>query len=323
MAGCQTEGEDINHGYIQVSATIVYPEEININSYRVTYNGKDIYNSFFTPEEKEGELQIFSKDAGELELSTKLILKDGRNNIELIKLPGKTIELYDEANYISFRTTLALYDGVGLSQNGQPLISGLNYIAKDKATGDLTFYKEGESEPLHVIENTTIEQDANLIFMQSGETEFVTLTDDSEGEEAPASENLSKIRFFYAPVGGLNHDAIEVELISYDYYSVSAIDYITPSVIVEKGKLSSYVELDIAKYKDTYFSPAGFGYSIYAYDVATQTRGILIEDVMNGNNMFNLDAQSDDQYKTKYKFATYQITIRSGYPPLFILGTEW
>lgn len=322
LVGCQTEGENIDLGYIQVSARIVYPQELNINSYKVICNEKDISESFFATTEKEVKFQVFSKDAGTLELDTIIPLNNGSNNIELIKLPGKKLEIYHEESYLSFSTTLALFDGYKMIFNKQQIVAGLNFIQKEKFTGSMEFYKEGESTPVYSIENVVIEQGSEYIIMQSGESEFFSLSDDSGDEQDPTSRNLTKARFFYAPVGGLNVDAIEVEFISYDA-SVSVIDVITPSVIVEKGKLSSYIELDIAKYKDTYNSPSGFGYSIYAYDVTTQTRGVLIEDVMNGNNMFNIDAQADDAYKTKYKFTTYQITNGIGYAPKFIMGTGW
>ena len=191
-------------------------------------------------------------------------------------------------------------------------------LEKEKVKGTLVFYKEGENDPVYSM-NVELKEGDKLAILQNSEEEFNILSDEGEEEDPPQTENLSKIRFFYLPVGELKDmPAIEVELISFSQADISTIEKIIPSLIVEKGKFSSYLELNIAKHEFT-----AFAYSIYAYDTETNTRGELIENAMNVNNVFWLDTQQDDRNKTKYKFSTYQITNSIGYRPEFIMGTEW
>lgn len=322
LAGCQTESEYADDGYIQVTATIVYPKGMNTNSYKIICNGKDLSKAFFPATEKEVRFQAFSKEEPEsLELDTTIALHAGDNEIELIKLPGEKLKVYNAESYITFSASLAIWEGYRLVLNGQDIVEGTNYIKEKKAKSTLFLYKKGENDPVYSMD-VDLKNGDKLIILQISEEEFGLLSDKGEEEDPPQTENLSKIRFFYSPIDELNVPAIEVELFSYDH-GINVIENITPSLIVEKGKLSSYIELDIAKYKDMYGTPAGFAYSIYAYDTETKTRGKLIEDGMNGGNMFTLETQADDKYKTKYKFSTYQITNSIGYRPDFIMGTEW
>lgn len=326
LAGCQTESEYADDGYIQVTATFVYPDPAKmnlINSYKITCNGKDLSKAFFPATEKEVKFQAFSKESESLELDTTIALHAGINEIELIKLPGEKLKVYNAESYITFSASLAIWDGYRVVLNGQNIVEGTNYnyIKEKKAKSTLFFYKKGENDPVYSMD-VDLKNGDKLAILQLSEDRFDLLSDKGEEEDPPQTENLSKIRFFYSPINELNVPAIEVELISYDQGTISSIDLIAPSLIVEKGKFSSYIELDIAKYKDMYGTPAGFAYSIYAYDTETNTRGKLIEDVMNGDNMFMLETQADDKYKTKYKFSTYQIkSIR--HRPEFIMGTEW
>lgn len=327
LAGCQTESEYTDDGFIQVKATIVYPkpEEMNINSsYKIICNGKDLSKAFFPATEKEVKFQAFSKESESLELDTIIALHAGENEIELIKLPGEKLKVYNAESYITFSASLAIWEGYRVVLNGQDIVKGTNYnyIKEKKAKSTLFLYKKGENDPVYSMD-VDLKNGDKLTILQISEDKFDLLSDKEEEEDPPQTENLSKIRFFYSPIDKLNVPAIEVELISYDQGTASSIDIITPSLIVEKGKFSSYIELDIAKYKDTHGVPANFAYSIYAYDTETKTRGKLIENVMDGNNTFMLETQANDKYKTKYKFSTYQITNSIGYRPEFIMGTEW
>lgn len=323
LAGCQTESEYADDGYIQVTATIVYPEGMNTNSYKITCNGKDLSKAFFPATEKEVKFQAFLKESESLELDTIIALHAGENEIELIKLPGEKLKVYNAESYITFSASLAIWERYRVVLNGQDIVEGTNYnyIKEKKAKSTLFLYKKGENDPVYSMD-VDLKNGDKLTILQLSEDRFDLLSDEGEEKDPPQTENLSKIRFFYSPIDKLNVPAIEVELFSYDH-GINVIENITPSLIVEKGKLSSYIELDIAKYKDTYDTPAEFAYSIYAYDTETKTRGELIEDVMNGGNMFTLETQADDKYKMKYKFSTYQITNSSGFRPKFIMGTEW
>lgn len=315
LTACDTAGEVIDAGYMQLTYSVVYPEDTEANAYSVTFNGKDIGITYFSRDELNGKLQVYAKGSTIVELDTMITVKPSQK-LQLIKLPGKSVTLYDEDSYITFSSTLSLFEGYTAVFNNQEIVDGKNYISKDDVSGDLLFYKKGESTPVYAIANLLLEAGESIIVLQSSDTEFLSLTGSSDGEEDPITRNLSKIRFFYSPTDALNVDSIRMDIYSYDA-NVSEINLVA-SVTIKKGELSSYVELDVAQYKESYNSPAGFAYSLY-----NAKTGEMIEDVMNGNNMFSFETQSDDQYKMKYKFQTQQITNSIGYPLKFVMGTEW
>jgi hypothetical protein len=321
--GCQTEGEAIDNSYLQLTARIAYHPtgEIIEHLYTVTYNGQDISKTYFPRSEKEGTLQVFLKETGEKELETTITV-EGNKQIEFIKLPGKSLEIYHADDYITFSASLSLFEGYKLVFNGQELVGGVNYLKKEQTNGTLMLYGENGNAPVYSVEDVVLANEDNLVIFQSSENEFLSLSNDGDEEEAPLTDNLSKVRFFYSPKGALNVDAIELVFLSLDF-EASIIEEDIYSIIVEKGKLSSYIELDAAKYWETNRSETWYGYSIYVYDLSKQRRGNLIEDVYNGNNTFTIDIRQNPRTKAKYKFATYQITNRTGYSLEYAMGTEW
>ncbi len=315
LTGCDTEGENVYTGYMKLSYSVVYPKDAEAGAYTVTFNGKDINSTSFLRDELKGELKVYTKGSETVELDT-LITVEPNQKIQLIKLPGKNVVLYNADDYITFSATLSLLGGYMATFNGQKIVDGVNYIGKDNLQGDLLFYKEGISNPVYTIENMVLETNKRIIILQSSDTDFVSLAGNSVEEEDPVAENLSKVRFFYSPTGALNVDSLKMEVYSYDA-NINEINLVATTVM-KKGELSSYMEFDIAQYKENYNSPAGFGYSLY-----NAKTGEMLEDVMNGSTMFNFDSQEGDQYLMKYKFQTQQITNSIGYRLKFIMGTEW
>ncbi|MGV8094860.1 MAG: hypothetical protein AB2L24_23660 [Mangrovibacterium sp.] len=315
---CEQDGEDIYSGYMKLTSTFVYPETTDPNAYTVTYNGKDIKEAYFSRNELTGQLQVFAKDTETPELDIEITVEPNEN-IQLIKLPGKDIELYREEDFMKFSATMSLFEGYKAVFNDQEILDGENYIKKVNATGDLEFYGENEAVPVYTIEDMTIEAEQNIIILQSSETEFVSLEGGTDDEEAPVTENLSKVNFFYSPAGALNVNSIRMEIYSYDYWLMAGNIFPVTTIVLEKGKLSPYIELDIAQYQESYGTIAYFVYGLYNAET-----GELIEDVWNGNNSFTLNASGEqNDFKTKYKFVTYQVTNAIGYPPKFIMGEEW
>lgn len=322
FAGCDKNAElneDIAAGFLRLNSNVIYPTNSS-SDYRVEFQGKDISETYFNRSESEGELTVYSKDSDTPELTIIYNIAENGTTIDLIKLPGKGIELYKENDYISFSTVIALFDGYKAILNDQEIVDGLNYIKKENTSGTLEFVEEGGTDPVSTIEDFVVENGESIVLLQASDTEFVQLAGGGEEESAPDTDNLSKIRFFYPPIGRLNVDSIRLDFIAFDMDMNEIIDY--KSVVVKKGELSSYVELDAALFKDNYSSAATFGYSIYNADTEE-----LIEDAFNGNNTFEIYQASsgDNRFKAGYKFTTYQITNRTGYPSKVIeeLSERW
>jgi|AGTN01.1.fsa_nt_gi hypothetical protein len=318
LSGCDKQAElnEVVSGYMSLQSRIIY--QPNAVRYRVEFQGKDISTTYYNRDETEGELKVYPTDSDTPELTTQYNITERGTTIQLIKLPGKSIELYNESDYITFSATLALFENYKVFFNEQEIMPGMNYFKNNDLAGTLEFMKEGEADPLSTIEDFTAKAGDNLILLQSSATDFIWLTGGSDEEPAPEADNISKVRFFYAPVGKLNVDAIRLDFIAYDADFVSDIIMDYKSVVVKKGELSPYVELDVSIHKDNFNSRTAFAYSIYNAET-----GELLEDVWNGNNMFGLPQPSSGaagRYKTTYKFITYQITNRIGFPPDVVEG---
>ncbi len=319
LVSCEKDGELIKHGYFTLNTSFIYSPDANVaDNYVFLFNGDTLLiSSAFTRTgyidryNAMGTLEVVEKGQTEAEYSQELILTEN-TTLQFIKLPGQAIDIYTTDSYTQVSVTITLFPGYKTIFNGQELVNGFNYIRNNKLSGNLEFYGEDETAPVYTIEDMILKADQNIVILQSSSTEFISLEGGASDEEPPASERLSKVNFYYAPTEALNVDSIRLEMYSYD----QDINEINPigTIVIEKGKLSPYLELDIAQYQETYGTPAGFAYSLYNAET-----GDLIEDIWNGATMFSIEAQSDDQYKSKYKFATYQI----GRPPKFIMGDEW
>ena len=62
--------------------------------------------------------------------------------LQILLLPGKEIELYEEEKYITFNGSFILNSGYTVKINGQELIQGLNYISKEKQWEILNFIRK-------------------------------------------------------------------------------------------------------------------------------------------------------------------------------------
>lgn len=321
LFGCETESDDWKDvGYTSLSIEMEFQAD-ETKSYTALYNDQEISmrlgnSNIILRSDTVGVLKIFNDNESTPEMEETIHISPGKP-ISLIQLSGQPVTLYEEEDFLKISATLALYEGYKAVFNDQEILDGENYIRKENTTGNLEFYKEDETAPVYSIEDITVEAGQSLIILQSSETEFVSLEGGNGEEEAPATENLSKVNFFYTPSGALNIDAVKMEMYSLDH-DVNEVNLVA-TVTIEKGKLSPYIELDLAQYQETYGTQSIFAYSLYNAETNE-----LIEDVWNGNTTFNLDAQPEDQFKTKYKFVTFQVTNAGwGYPPQFIMGEEW
>ncbi len=245
--------------------------------------------------------------------------------IQLLLLPDKTIALYDEKDYISFNINLVLNNGYIVKLNGQPLVNAAtNYIHKDKASGEIEFYKEGEDTPVATMP-VVIENGKNLNIMQSGDSFFEIPADD---EPEPTSNKILKARFLYTGDDVLTMDEIKLNFYllnewSYNFMSDAGI---VGSVTLQKGKLSEYIELDCSfRYPDENAgdSEGSYGYSFHfdIIDVATETVIVDHNDLAHGIYSEGITA---DYMSWDYKKATF--VLKSGGSTLEFLksvSTPW
>lgn len=317
LGGCDDTASDFtNVGYMKLTYAVIYPQNTDINAYVVTFNGKNISSTYFSREELDGELQVYSKGSGTPEIDSTLTLEPNQK-LQLIKLPGKKIELYNEKNYIQFNASLALFTGYTAYFSGQELVGGTNYLKTNDSHGVVTVYKNGETSPVYTSENIEIIAGQNLNLIQQSETDFLILSGNDEVED-PATKNLSKVRFIYTPSEALSqYGTVRMDIIVYNAYT--ADDFVkTTSVILKKGKLSDYIELDMSLYKDRH-EPTAFGFSLY--DESNNS----ILDFYTLYPLLDIAWQSSNFYEMKYKVQTWQIigNANAGLFSKFVMGTEW
>ncbi len=321
FTGCDEEGElsdSIADGYYTLEASFIYPD--NVDNYMFSFHGDTI--------EKIGGLAVNRGDVGTLNVVEKgqttpvfnqEVTISNDTIFQFIKLPGESsLELYKETDFIQFNTTLSLFEGYEAIFNGQTIVNGENYMKRVTATGNLEFYKEDETNPVYSIKDMTIENEQNLVILQSSANSFVSLEGGSGNEEAPATENRCRVNFFYEPSGTLNIDSLQIDIYSYDIWFACGTLNPVGNVVAPKGNLSPYIELDLTEYKESYNAPATFACGLYGYKDGVKQE---IYDVWNAGCLFSLKNQQNDDYKTEYKFATYQIT--TSYSTQFIFGEEW
>lgn len=248
-------------------------------------------------------LEVTKLDYAPLEQSVTLQPGDV---IQLLLLPDKTIALYNEKDYVSFSVDLVLDNGCIAKLNGQPLVSGVtNYIHKDKASGEIEFYKEGEDTPVASMP-VTIENGRSLNIMQSGDAAFEIPADD---EPEPTSNKILKARFIYTGDDVLTMDEIRLDFYLLNFWSYKFMydGEIVGSVTLQKGEFSEYIELDCSfRYPD---ETAGDSEGSYMYsflfdiiDVATGTVIASHADYIYG---IYTDVTSADYMSWSFKKATF------------------
>ena len=153
--------------YTTYSVNVLYPENFSeLDALHITLDGENILNTPFPGKnERNGLLEITYQDY--IPLDTAVTLQPNQN-LQILLLPGKVIELYDEESYITF-TGSFIFDGYVAKLNGQELVNGLNYIRKDKAVGNLGIYEAGNDVPVAEIP-VNIENGSNLNVMKLGDS---------------------------------------------------------------------------------------------------------------------------------------------------------
>lgn len=243
FTACDTEGENVETGYTVYRYNIVYPENQSVTNLAVTLDGDTVsYNGLIRPgrDGYTGQLQVACSDYTTLE--EEITLHPG-DNIPLLFLPDGTIAVYDSASYLSFNASFILNEGMTAELNGQPIVNGLNYLANEKANGDLQFYAEGTTDPAGSMP-VAITEGSNLNVMQLDESTFVEVVADDE--PAPTSNKIMKACFLYMGDDVLSMDEIRLDFYLHDEWCWVYIPKEPVSVTLRKGEFSEYIDLDIS-----------------------------------------------------------------------------
>lgn len=306
LTGCNTEGEDIDMSYTSYQISVVYPEHFNISDLVVTLDGKNLNTALFAGrEDKTESLKVTYQDYNVLEQQVTLKSGDG---IKVILLPGKVIDLYSEQDYITFNGSFVLNSGYVAKLNGQELVDGLNYIRKDKASGDIEFYQENEEEEtlIATMQDVSIAADMNLNIMQLDEATFVEIPKDEEAE--PSSNKILKARFLYLGDEVLSMDKVRLDFFINDEWCWVFFPERIGTITLEKGKMSDYIELDYSfREPDAYGSCTSdcYGYVFY-YDVIDPETNTVIVDHNSSYIQIGLNDYPSIDYMTwTYKKGTF------------------
>lgn len=135
FSSCDTEGDYINHDYTKYQMIVMYPDPFgDFKNLSVTIDGENIKDGIFKGRnERIGIVEISYLDYVPFQQKVNL---QPNETLQILLLPGKKIELYEEEKYITFNGSFLLNSGYIVKINGQELISGLNYISKEKAVGE-------------------------------------------------------------------------------------------------------------------------------------------------------------------------------------------
>ena len=316
FTACDTEGENVETGYTVYRYNIVYPENQSVTNLAVTLDSDTVsYNGLIRPgrDGYTGQLQVACSDYTTLE--EEITLHPG-DNIPLLFLPDGTIAVYDSASYLSFNASFILNGGMTAELNGQPIVQGLNYLANEKANGELQFYAEGAADPVGSMP-VAITNGVNLNIIQLDETTFIEMPEDTEPE--PADNHKCKVRLYY-PSGVLDAEEIRVDFYAFDEYMWDWVSELplAGSVTIKQGEISDYVEF--------VYSEDGSEYISYMYSITNTATDQKYVDYMTDYIYFGggSNIPAPDGCNATFKKVTYQI-LEGGqdFSVLEGLSTRW
>lgn len=307
LAGCEKEGEYIDTEFTSYQISVVYPNDFSdVANLTVTFDGQNVAKTLFPGKaEQTGTLKLIYQDYNVFE--QQVTLKSGEA-IQVILLPGKIIKLYSEQDYIPFNGSFILNSGYVAKLNGQELVDGLNYIHKDKANGDIEFYKRSNEQESLVatMHDVSIVADMKINIMQLEETTFIEIPEDEELD--PSSNKILKARFLYLGDEILSMDKVRLDFFVHDDWCWAFFAEPVATVTLEKGKLTDYIDLDYSfKEPDLYggCTAESYGYSFY-YDVVDPVSQMIIADHNNYATSLGINNIPTIDYMTwTYKKGTF------------------
>lgn len=316
LTSCDTEGllNEKIAGFTKLNSKVIYPERL-FDDYRVEFNGQNVKDGFFSREETEGELKVYyPKDAKNAELTTAWNIAAQGTQIQLIRLPGKTFELYKAEDFTTFQSNI-IYQGNAddytATFNGQQLVQGLNYYKKTEGlTGQLKI-ATGTEEPLFSQELTIEPGKTVLNILQLSESLFLNIPEDTEPD--PESDQFTKVRFFYttADFPGVN----KLKIQAMDWMSLTEVG----TVEIAPGELSAYITVDWNKVSE--LSPGNFNGLTQVVSDA-ETGEVFVDGGTNFNASININPYTTGGVGP-YKKATCQVTKGDVINPFPSLSFKW
>lgn len=320
FTSCDTEGDEIEMGYLSFNVSFVYPSTASDN-YKVVFNGDEILNSgVVSKNNPSGILEIYNKQDNSLEFSQSITITPNMT-IQFIELNGE-VDLYSEEKYTWFVPTLVINmpgeeDLYTLTFNGQnlPFLYGERvYVNRNNLEGKLELKREGTivfSQEYTV----TPEGYLNMIEMMNQTTGLMeyTILEGGGDEDEPASDNICKTRFFYTKgYKFADVDSIRAVVSAFDpdqYWMTMDDNLVVPidTITFKAGELSEYVDLDLTQFRtESSTQPTNFFLDLWD----AKPGGEQLSDHKVDMMMPFVDTQGysgDSYFKARYKFQTMRI----------------
>lgn len=319
FASCDTEGDEIEMGYLSFNVSFVYPSTASDN-YKIIFNGDEILNSgVVSKNNPSGILEIYNRQDNSLDFSQSITVTPNMT-IQFIELNGE-VDLYSEEKYTWFVPTLVINTPgeenlYNLTFNGQnlPLYGERMYVNKNNLNGTLELKKEGTT--VFSQEYTvTPEGYLNMIEMMNQTTGLMeyTILEGGGDEEEPASDNICKTRFFYTKgYKFADVDSIRAVVSAFDpdqYWMTMDDNLVIPidTITFKAGELSEYVDLDLTQFRtESSTQPTNFFLDLWDAKPGGEQLSDHTVDMM----MPYIDTQGysgDSYFKALYKFQTMRI----------------
>ena len=313
-SSCDTNGDDsISKSWYKPYVSVIYSAE----PLQITFDGQNIDSVAYQTEET-GNLAVYARESNKKLMDTVVSIK---SPIQLIQTEPDVIKFYQKDLFLSFNASLSIPSGYHVEFNKQSIINGNNYLEKSKSKGSFEYYKNDQSDPIFTDTNVTTIEDNSQYILIGDNTNLISLQASSQDTVAdPVAETHCKLRFFYTPAAN-DPDVIEVEFVAVGNETRKLIDPYK-SIVLEKGKLSSYIEFDNSVFSSIPDVPT-FQCNVYKYDKVTNQRGEQIQK-RSGFRKISLKWRPSGGYLTLHKFETYQITGSDNkFRPVFFSGINW
>jgi hypothetical protein len=195
-----------------------------------------------------------------------------------------------------------------------------NSILRSKLTGTLKVYNGTETTPELTQELTIIPAQTIKLIQLPGQT--VQLYESGGSDEVDPDSNAVKVRFFYSAT--TLPDSVRMIVQSKkNNVSVTTYDGVD-TLMITRGKLSRYVNLNLAKYWSINQTMANFYYTLHNVDnpaspLLLGTRRLFLLSAAETGTVTNTTGPV-----YTYKLMTYQIgRAGSGYTNSFVFGNKW
>lgn len=185
FAGCDTEGEVVDTGFITTDVNLVWKAD-NTASYKLTLDGDTVKSQMhFSRDKKKAMLRAFKNNETTPELEEEVTLENNKR-IELIQLPGSKISFYKASeetdpsseHNVKLRLFYSTTEGWGKSvkvdiwakagRRGEHVPTNISMILKEGKLSDYTelnlnyFLPDNEGSPKFYAEITDVETGKQL-----------------------------------------------------------------------------------------------------------------------------------------------------------------